>query len=60
MNWPRRAVQIALRPGRPDPNQLGSLVNPSGWEPVDAVKIVCPSCFHTFEIRRDSVEPRDK
>jgi hypothetical protein len=42
--------------GRPDPNQLGSLVNPSGWEMVESVGIVCPSCVHTFEIRRDSVE----
>jgi hypothetical protein len=32
------------------------LVNPSGWEKVESVEIVCPRCFHTFEIRRDSVE----
>ena len=27
-----------------------------GWEPVDAVELVCPNCFHTFAVRRDSVE----
>jgi hypothetical protein len=38
------------------PESVGSLVNPSGWEMVESVGIVCPSCVHTFEIRRDSVE----
>lgn len=26
-----------------------------GWDPVESVEIVCPQCFHSFEIRRDSI-----
>jgi hypothetical protein len=40
---------MMMTPGRPDSNQLGSLVNPSGWEKVESVEIVCPSYFHNFQ-----------